>query len=144
MFGGMNELFYPMSADIYYATQTQNDFGEVVRAWTLDRQVPCSAIKQNPNSRTPNFVEPNASFEYDIVINFRTNQDIQVSSSNNTYKVTDILIKNVKDGSGNVVWKEDANNPTVFEVRAVEPMLDVSSTIMGYRVNCVRADDQEI
>jgi hypothetical protein len=144
MFGGMNQLFYPMSADIYYATQTQNDFGEIVRAWTKDREISCSAIKQNPNSRTPNFAQTDINLEYDIGINFRTNQDIQISSSSNTYKITDILIKNIKDGSGNVVWKEDANNPTIFEVRSVEPMLDVSSTTMGYRVLCVRADNQEI
>jgi len=144
MFSGMNELFYPMSADIYYSTQSQNDFGEVVRAWSLDRKVSCSAIKQNPNSRTPNFTESDINLEYDIVVNFRTNQDIQISLSNDTYKITEILIKNIKDGSGNVVWKEDANNPTVFEVRAVEPMLDISSTTMGYRVLCVRADNQQL
>ena len=61
MFNGINNLFYPMTADIYYATQTQNDFGEITKTWDRDRSVKCSAIKQNPNSRTPNFVNPSTN-----------------------------------------------------------------------------------
>lgn len=144
MFEGINQLLYPMSADVYYATQTQNDFGEIIKTWAKDRSVKCSAIKQNPNSRTPNFVNPSTNLEYDIVINFRTNEDVQVASNNISYRVTDILITNIKDSSGNLVWKETQNDPTVFEIRAIEPMLDVSSTIMGYRIHCVRTENQEL
>jgi len=142
MLSGMSELFYPMSADIYYATQTQNDFGEMVRSWTLDRTIKCSAIK--PTIRTPNFIDTTTNFEYDILINFRTNEDIQISNNNDTYKVTEILISNIKDTSGNVVWKEDASNPTLFEIRAVEPMLDISNSVMGHKIMCIRADNQSI
>ena len=144
MFNGINALFYPMTADIYYATQTQNDFGEIIKTWTKDRTIKCSAIKQNPNSRTPNYVNPSTNLEYDIVINFRTNEDIQVSSTNSSYRVTDILITNIKDTNGNIVWKETQSDPTVFELRAIEPMLDVSSVIMGYRIHCVRTESQEL
>lgn len=142
MFNGINNLFYPMTADIYYATQTQNDFGEITSTWSKDRTVNCSAIKQNPNSRTPTFVSPTTSLEYDIVINFRTNEDVQVSSENEDYKVTNILITNIQDASGTVIWKEDRDNPTVFEIRAIEPMMDISSNIMGYRIHCVRRETQ--
>jgi len=144
MFTGINNLFYPMTADIYYATQTQNDFGEVVSEWNKDRSIKCSAIKQNPNSRTPNYVNPSTNLEYDIVINLRTNEDIQVSSENEDYKVTNILITNIQDANNSVVWKEDRDNPTVFEIRAIEPMLDISSNIMGYRIHCVRRETQVI
>lgn len=142
MFSGINDLFYPMTADIYYATQEQNDFGEITSTWNRDRSVRCSAIKENPNSRTPTFISPTTNLEYDIVINFRTNEDIQISSDNEDYKVTNILITNIKDSSGNVIWKEDRENPTVFEIRAIEPMMDVSSNIMGYRIHCVRRETQ--
>jgi hypothetical protein len=144
MFSGINDLFYPMTADIYYATQEQNDFGEIIKTWERDRSVNCSAIKQNPNSRTPNYVNPSTNLEYDIVINFRTNEDIQISSQDEDYKVTDILITNIKDANGNVIWKEDRNSPTVFEIRAIEPMMDILSNIMGYRIHCVRTETQEL
>lgn len=144
MFAGMNQLFYPMSADIYYATKQQNDFGEVTRTWSKDRSVKCSAIKQNPNSRTPGFLNSENNIEYDIIVNFRTAEDIQLATSGTTYRVTDILITNIKDASQNIVWKEDSSTATVFEISAVEPMLDVSNSIMGYRVRCVRADSQEL
>lgn len=142
MFGGMNELFYPMSADVYYATQTQNDFGEIVRSWDMDRTIKCSAVK--PILRNPNFVYPSTSLEYDITINFRTNEDIQVSSDNSVYRVTDIIISNIRDTAGNIIWKEDANNPTIFEINAVEPMFDISSVVMGHKIMCVRADNQAL
>lgn len=144
MFSGINDLFYPMTADIYYATQEQNDFGEIIKTWERDRSVNCSAIKQNPNSRTPNYVNPSTNLEYDIIINFRTNEDIQISSQDEDYKVTDILITNIKDANGNVIWKEDRNSPTVFEIRAIEPMMDILSNIMGYRIHCVRTETQEL
>jgi len=144
MFTGINNLFYPMTADIYYATQTQNDFGEVIKTWTKDRSIKCSGIKQNPNSRTPNYVNPSTNLEYDIVINLRTNEDIQISSNNTSYRVTDILVKNIKDASGNLVWKETQAFGTVFEIRAIEPMLDIYSNIMGYRIHCVRTESQDI
>ena len=144
MFNGINNLFYPMTADIYYATQTQNDFGEITKTWDRDRSVKCSAIKENPNSRTPNFVNPSTNLEYDIVINFRTNEDIQISSDDESYRVTDILITNIKDSNGNFVWKEDRDNATVFEIRAIEPMLDISSNVMGYRIHCVRTENQDL
>ena len=31
--------FYPLKADIYYATESQNDFGEMDKQWDFDRSV---------------------------------------------------------------------------------------------------------
>lgn len=140
MFNGINSLFYPMTADIYYATQSQNDFGEIQRSWEFDRTIKCSAIR--PTLRNANFVEIQPNIEYDILINFRTSEDIQTSKNLNVYKVTDIIIKNIKDTSGTVVWKEDTSNSTVFEIRSIEPLLDISSKIMGYKAVCMRSDNQ--
>jgi len=142
MFGGMNDLLYPMSADIYYAEQQQNDFGEVTRSWKKDRTIKCSAIKKNPNARTPNYLDVSTELEYDIVINFRTNEDVQISSEDNSYRITDIIIANICDAAGNVVWKEDRDHSTLFEIRSIEPMLDPLSVTMGYRIHCVRLDNQ--
>lgn len=144
MFSGMNKLFYPMSADIYYATKQQNDFGEITRSWTKNRSIMCSAIKQNPNSRTSNFIDVKMNIQYDIVINIRTYEDVQKSLDNSIYKITDILITNIKDASGNVVWKEDLTTATVFEISAIEPMLNTSNNVMGYRILCTRSDSQEL
>jgi len=146
MFPGssLNNLFYPMSADIYYATQSQNDFGEIIKDWNKDRTIKCSAIKQNPDSKVPKFLSPEQIIEYDLSVNFRTGEDILQSSDDQIYRITDILIKDIKDSKGNFVWRESLTDSTVFEVRAVEPMFDMFSVLMGYRVYLVRADDQEL
>lgn len=140
----LNNLFYPMSADIYYATQSQNDFGEIIKDWNKDRTIKCSAIKQNPDSKVPKFLSPEQIIEYDLSVNFRTGEDILQSSDDQIYRITDILIKDIKDSKGNFVWRESLTDSTVFEVRAVEPMFDMFSVLMGYRVYLVRADDQEL
>lgn len=140
----LSNLFYPMSADVYYATQSQNDFGEIVREWTKDRTIDCSAIKQNPDSKVPKFLSPDKYIEYDIAVNFRTNEDILQSIMGPYYKITDTLIKDIKDPTGNLVWKESSIEGTIFEVRSIEPMLDMFSNLNSYRIYLVRADNQEI
>jgi len=141
---GLNSLFYPMSADIYYATQSQNDFGEIIKEWNKDRTIKCSAIKQNPDSKVPKFLSPDRIIEYDLSINFRTNEDILESSDDQIYNITDILVKDIKDSQGNLIWKESSAESTNFEVRSVEPMLDMFSVLMGYRIYLVRSDNQEM
>jgi len=133
-----------MTADIYYATQSQNDFGEVVREWSKDRTISCSAIKQNPDSKVPKFLNPDKYIEYDLAVNFRTDEDILQSIMGSYYKVNDTLIKDIKDASDNLVWKESSIEGTIFEIRSIEPMLDMFSNLNGYRIYLVRADSQEI
>ena len=49
--GNLSAIMYPMSADIYYSTETQNDIGEIVSSWSKDRSIKCSAIKERPFSK---------------------------------------------------------------------------------------------
>jgi hypothetical protein len=142
MFDAMNDLLYPMSADIYYSEQSQNDIGEVTKSWKKDRSIKCSAIKNNPTSRTPDYVNVSINLEYDLIVRFRTNEDIQISSDDQSYRITDILITNICDKFGNVMWKEDRENATIFEIRSIEPMIDISGLIIGYRIHSVRSDNQ--
>ena len=39
-----DDIFYPMTADIYYAVETQSEYGNMTRTWQFDRTVNCSAI----------------------------------------------------------------------------------------------------
>jgi hypothetical protein len=141
---GLNNLYYPMTADIYYATESQNDFGEIIKEWDKDRSISCSAIKRSPDTRIPNLVESQKFLEYDIQVSMRTSEDILRSTSDISYTITDILVKDIKDAGGNLVWKESSDESTVFEIRAVEPILDMFSIVSGYRIYLVRADSQVI
>lgn len=140
--GNLSDLMYPMTAEIYYSTSEQSDFGEMVNEWSLDKVVNCSAIKERPDSSAVNAILSEKFIEYNFRVNFRTPDDILKSSDDISYAPTDILITNIKDPSGKVVWFEMSEEPTVFEIGNVEPMFDVFHNFFGYRILLRRADDQ--
>ena len=41
---GLDDIVYPMTAEIFYAENKQNAFGTMERTWVYDRTVQCSAI----------------------------------------------------------------------------------------------------
>lgn len=140
--GSLNSLYYPMTADVYYASSSQNSFGEITKTWSKNRSIACSAIKENPASSMRSAVSLEKFIEYDIKINMRTNENIFKSSSGTSYELTDILISNIKDPIGTVAWIEKDGDPTNFEVDTVEPMFDEFHNVGGYRVLLKRSDLQ--
>lgn len=139
---GFNDLLYPMTADVYYATESQNDFGEIIKDWVKDRTIQCSVSKRSP-TRISNVVENGKFIEYDTDIHFRTAEDILTSTDDNIYHITDIFIKDIKDSKGLLIWKESEYEGTVFEIRAIEPMLNMFSVLDSYRINLMRSDQQD-
>ena len=140
--GNLNGLFYPMTADIYYATKSQNDFGELQRSWTMDRSINCSAIKENPQSQMRTQLTSEKFLEYDVKINMRTNENIYKSLDGTHYRPTDILVRNIKDPFGSIAWTETDTEPTNFEIDTIELMFDAVHNIMGYRILLRRSDLQ--
>lgn len=140
--GSLNNLFYPMTADIYYASKTQNDFGQLVRSWSMDRSINCSAIKENPESSMRTALTADKFVEYDVKINMRTNENIYKSLDGTHYQPTDIIISNIKDPFGSMAWAESSTTPTNFEIDIVEPMYDPLHNVAGYRILLRRSDLQ--
>lgn len=140
--GNLNNLYYPMTADIYYATNSQNNFGEMESSWYKDRTINCSAIKENPQSQMRTSLTSERFLEYDIKINMRTNENIFKSIDGTHYRPTDILISNIKDPFGSIAWMENDIDATNFEVDTVEPMFDEIHNVAGYRILLRRSDLQ--
>jgi len=140
--GSLNNLFYPMTADIYYATKSQNDFGQLERTWELDRQINCSAIKENPESQMRTQLTSDKFIEFDEKVNMRTNENIYKSLDGTHYRPTDIIVRNIKDPFGSVAWAESSTEPTNFEIDTIEPMYDPVHNVAGYRILLRRSDLQ--
>ena len=140
--GSLNNLFYPMTADIYYATKSQNDFGQLERTWELDRQINCSAIKENPQSQMRTQLTSDKFIEFDEKVNMRTNENIYKSLDGTHYRPTDIIVRNIKDPFGSVAWAESSTEPTNFEIDTIEPMYDPVHNVAGYRILLRRSDLQ--
>lgn len=140
--GNLNSLYYPMTADIYYASGTQNAFGEFEQNWSKDRSVNCSVIKENPQSQMRPALKSDTFVEYELKVNMRTNENVQKSIDGTYYKPTDILISNIKDPFGSVAWFENGVKPTQFEIDIIEPMYDEVHNVGGYRILLRRSDLQ--
>ena len=140
--GNLSNLYYPMTADIYYATGTQNSFGEFAQSWSFDRQINCSAIKENPESQMRPNLTADKFVEFDTKINMRTNENIQKSVDGTYYNPTDVLIANIKDPLGSLAWSENSIVSTQFEINAIEPMYDEVHNLSGYRILLRRSDLQ--
>ena len=140
--GNLNDLYYPMTADIYYSTNTQNGFGEIQKTWSKDRAINCSAIKENPASSMRTVLTTEKFLEYDIKVNMRTNENIQKSVDGTYYKPDDIMVVNIKDPFGSIAWSENSITPTQFEIDIVEPMYDELHGLAGYRILLRRSDLQ--
>lgn len=140
--GNLNNLYYPMTADIYYTSGTQNSFGEFDSSWSKDRSVNCSVIKENPQSQMRTALESQKFLEYDLRINMRTNENVQKSVDGTYYKPSDILITNIKDPFGTIAWAENSINPTQFEIDIIEPMYDEVHNVAGFRILLRRSDLQ--
>lgn len=140
--GSLNNLFYPMTADIYYASKTQNNFGEFARSWSLDRTINCSAIKENPKSQMRTQLTTEKFLELDLKVNMRTNENIYKSLDGTHYRPTDILVRNIKDPFGSIAWAETDTEPTNFELDTIEPMFDPVHNVAGYRILLRRSDLQ--
>lgn len=140
--GNLSAIMYPMSADVYYSTETQNDIGEIVSSWSKDRSIKCSAIKERPTSTIANVVDSQKFIEYNTLLDFRTDIDILIDSEGIMHYFTEIVISNITDPLGKVVWAETASDPTDFEPQNIEPMYDPLHNFLGYRIRLKRADDQ--
>lgn len=140
--GSLNNLFYPMTADIYYASKSQNALGEFTRSWSKDRTINCSAIKENPQSQMRTQLTSEKFIEYDIKVNMRTNENIYKSLDGTHYRPTDIMVSNIKDPFGSIAWSESDTTSTNFEIDVIEPMYDPLHNVAGYRILLRRSDLQ--
>lgn len=139
--GNFTNLYFPMTADVYYSSQEQNEMGEFSKSWSKDRSIYCSASK-NINKILQPALSSEKFLEYDIKINFRTNENIYKSQDGTIYRVTDIMVKNIKDPFGSIVWAESESDPTSFEVENIQPLYDEMHNSMGYRILLKRSSLQ--
>lgn len=140
--GNLSPMFYPMTADIYYAMSTQNELGQIEKSWLYDRTINCSAIKERAEYNAKNSVSAEKFLAYSVKINFRTSENMYRAASGVIHRPTDLLIAHIKDPAGNYIWLEDADEDTTFEVESMEPMFDETHTLAGYRALLVRSGNQ--
>ena len=76
-----------MTADIYYAVETQSEYGNMTRTWQFDRTVNCSAISATSGTLDAELKVKDKLLDYNSSLFFRTNEDIRKSSSGTYYPI---------------------------------------------------------
>lgn len=130
-----------MKLDIYLQLDTQDEnTGSIKKEWIFTRTAPCSAkgiISNSGSGRSGDKQVFNNRYINEQMLEIRTVEQI-------TYREK---ITNVRDMSGNVIWKEinyPNNTPTVFEVISSTPITDPFGNILAYNSIAKRSENQEI
>ena len=138
------DIFYPMTADIYYSENKQNDLGVLEKSWVYDRTVKCSAISTMSAKTITSEIKSNSrEFSYNSDIIFRVGENIQEKKNGTIYPITEILITNIKDPSKKLVFKEKGNIPTQYELKTFVPGYDANHLLEFYRGYMARSAKQK-
>jgi hypothetical protein len=140
---GLNDILYPMTAEVFYAETKQTDFGTMQKTWIFDRSVKCSAVSAMSDKTLNGELRSNSAFfQYNSDIAFRTADDIQRKKGGTYYPITEVLVTNIKDAEGNVVWTEKDDSKTQYEIQSFVPSYNAFHSIDFYRGYLTRSTKQ--
>jgi hypothetical protein len=140
---GLADIYYPMTAEIYYAENKQDELGVIQKTWVFDRVVKCSAISSmSDKTLTGELKNSGPIFQYNSDVLFRTNENIQKKKNGTVFPITEILITNIKDSAGTTVWLEKNNKSTQYEIRTLAPSYNAFHEVEFYRGYIARSGKQ--
>lgn len=136
-----------MLADVYYATESQDDFGAEVKDWQLDQTV--ESYFQILGAVDVKALKGGEFYEYEDKLIGRSRKDIRESINGINYPITSILITDIRDGKTNKnYYLESAGvrsgESTVYEILAIEPYVNPWNEIEYYKILLNRSERQEI
>lgn len=144
--------FYSYTADVYYATSSQDEYGGMVKEWTYDRTVKCSVfnIYEDSSNDRPMLMEGGQGggggkfMAWDDSYIMRTSDNIFYDGYE-WHTPNDILVTNVKNQNGVVLYRNFADDGSAvkFEVRGVMNVMGPFGDLDHYKVNLVRSNDQD-
>lgn len=137
-------IIYPLLADIFYPITEQGAYGNVKKQWILDRTV---AVALNPAGRKyAQQVQPNANITLDNNLVGRTKSDILSSTRESLNAVTNVIIANVRDANGTIIYNESsgirAGKSTIFEVSTFTPIVGPFGSTDYYKLVVTRSENQ--
>lgn len=137
---------FPMQADVYYANIEESPYGGQTKVWVLDRTI------------AGNFVAAGAETKEELVVNVdltqeslmlgRVRSDIRLSQRNVNNALTNVIVTNIKDVNGNVIYSESAgprdDEPTIYEVATQQPVVGAFGKVDHYRLVLRRSENQGV
>lgn len=144
-------LFFPMQCDVYYAMETQDKYGKIVKKWNFDMVEACSFYTLGDQSNADNFNYDDKKFyRMETMLYGRVQTDIRQTSDGSFYPLSHILITNIRGSNCNdVPFFVETNGgyeskPTIFEIKMVQPYVGPFGTVEYYKIQLERSDTQEL
>ena len=138
------DFMFPMQASLYHPIVEQGDFGAIKKQWVLDRTFACSL--SSGGSAFKEEVKPNVNITQNSILVGRTKSDIRISSRDSKNSLTNILITDVKDQEGNLIYMETSGprsgKGTLFEIATYEPFVGPFGVVDSYKLIIRRSENQ--
>lgn len=138
------DFVYPLLADIFYPIVEQGAYGNIKKQWVLDRCIACFVGPAGTANKEE--IKPNTNIIIDRTLIGRTKSDILSSQHNSNYSMTNVILTNIRDKYGNVVYNETAGvrsgKSTIFEIVSFDPIVGPFGSIEYYKIILSRSENQ--
>lgn len=138
------DFLFPLLADIYYPIVEQSGYGAVKKQWIHDKTVACYLGTNSSYAKKE--VLPNANILIELNLQGRTRNDLRISKQENNKAITNIIITNIRDTNGNILYKETSGvrsgKSTLFELATIDPFVGIFGKVEYYNINLVRSENQ--
>lgn len=151
LFDQCSSMFFPMRCDVYYAKESQDEYGKIQKNWQLDKTESCSFYTLGDQSNNENFSFDDKKFyRLESMLFGRLKSDVRKASTGEFYPLSHILITNIRGAGCNdeLFFYETNGNymgePTIFEIKMAQPHIGVFSSIEYFKIQLERSDTQEL
>lgn len=138
------DFMFPMQASVYHPIIEQGQYGAIKKHWVLDRVFACSFT--SGGSAFKEEVKPNVNITQHSVLVGRAKSDLRISSLDSKNALTNILITDIKDQEGNLIYMETSGprsgRGTLFEIATYEPFTGPFGTVESYNIVIRRSENQ--
>lgn len=140
------DFMFPLTVEVYYPIVATGGYGDVKRQWVYDRSVSC--FFSSPSRKGKEDILPEAKIVVDTSLSGRTRSDLTQSSRGNYNSITNILLTNIKDRNGNIIYNESSGPrvglATVFEIATFMPVVGPLGSTEYYHVVLRRSENQAV
>lgn len=138
------DFMFPMQASLYYPIVEQGNYGAIKKQWILDRVIACNFSSGGAAFKEE--IKPNVNITTNSILVGRTKSDIRLSSREDSQAMTNILITDISDQTGNQIYTETSGprlgKSTLFEIATFEPVTGAFGSIDHYRILIRRSENQ--
>lgn len=139
------DFAYPLMADVYFPIIEQSSYGNIKKQWVLDRSIACFFNPAGRKFKEDMQIDATmASLDNSLVGRIKT--DILTLTRENQVSMTNILITNIRDSAGNIIFNESAGiragKATLFEIATYNPIVGPMGNIEYFKLVIRRSENQ--